>query len=46
MSIKKRRQIRLKAKNKRKKRREKIKTAGKNPDQYFFSGIYIGEKAL
>ncbi|MFH0771309.1 MAG: hypothetical protein V1933_01665 [Candidatus Omnitrophota bacterium] len=42
MSIKKRRQIRLKAENKRKKRRDKIKAAGKNPDQYFVSGIYVG----
>ena len=43
MGIKKRRQVKLKAMEKRRKRRAKLKAAGKNPDQYFYSGIYIEE---
>ena len=42
MSIRKRKQIGFKAKQKRKKRRTKLKAAGKNPDELFYSGIYVG----
>jgi len=44
MSTKKRYQIKLKALEKRRKRRARLKAAGKNPDQYFCAGIYVGEK--
>jgi len=43
MGRKKRAQIKFKKLAKRKRKREKLKKAGKNPDQYFLSGIYIGE---
>ena len=43
MSIKKRKQLRFKTKIKRKERRAKLKRAGKDPDKYFYSGIYVGE---
>lgn len=44
MGIKKRTQLRFKFQEKRRKRRAKMKAAGKNPDQYFHAGVYIGEK--
>ena len=44
MSIRKRRKIGFRAKGKRKKRRAKLKAAGKNPDELFYSGIYVGDK--
>ena len=43
MSIKKRKRIGFKSKDKRKKRRARLKAAGKNPDEFFYSGIYLGE---
>ena len=45
MSIRKRTKIRFKAKGKRKKRRAKLKAAGKNPDKLFYSGIYVGDES-
>ncbi|MBU4375907.1 MAG: hypothetical protein KKD29_00330 [Candidatus Omnitrophica bacterium] len=44
MAIRKRRQLKFGSMEKRRKRRAKLKAAGKNPDQYFYSGIYIAEK--
>ena len=41
MGIKKRAQIKYEQKNKRKKRRLKLEKAGKNPNDYFSSGICI-----
>lgn len=43
MGIKKRRQLKFKAEEKRKKRRVKLKRAGKNPDEIFYSGIFTGD---
>jgi len=44
MSIRKRKKILFRGMEKRKKRRAKLKAAGKNPDEYFYSGIYVGEE--
>lgn len=44
MPRKRRKKMMFKACEKRKANRAKIKAAGKNPDQYFRSGIYVGEK--
>jgi hypothetical protein len=44
MSIKKRFQIKLKQKKKRLKRRKKLKKKDINPDDIFYSGIYLGKK--
>lgn len=44
MGTKKRTQLRFKFQEKRRKRRAKMKAAGKNPDQCFYSGVYIAEK--
>jgi hypothetical protein len=44
MSIRRRKKIRFKAKDKRRKKRAKLKAAGKNPDEIFYSGIYVAEK--
>jgi len=41
MGQQKRSAIKVKQKLKRKKRRAKLTKAGKNPDEYFASGIYI-----
>ncbi len=43
MGIKKRAQIKNEQRKKRKKRRLKLKKAGKNPDDYFSSGICISK---
>lgn len=43
MAIRKRKKIHFMAKKKRKLRRAKLKAAGKNPDDYFYAGIYIGD---
>ncbi len=43
MGIRKRKKLGFRASEKRKKRRVKLKAAGKNPDTIFYSGIYIGE---
>ncbi|MBN1871731.1 MAG: hypothetical protein JW800_04070 [Candidatus Omnitrophica bacterium] len=43
MSIKKRNRIKFRARLKRKSRRAKLKRAGKDPESYFYSGIYVGE---
>jgi len=43
MGIKKRTQIQYKQKKKRKKRRLKLTKAGKNPGDYFSSGIYVSK---
>ena len=45
MGIRKRKKIKFRAKIKRKKRRAKLKTAGKNPDEVFYSGIYLANEA-
>ena len=42
MSIKKRKRLGFKRREKRRKRRAKFKAAGKNPDELFSSGIYLG----
>jgi len=44
MSIRRRRKIRFRVRKKRMKRRLKLKAAGKEPNGYFYSGIYVGEK--
>ena len=44
MSIKKRKKLSFKAKEKRRKRRARLRAAGKNPDDYFYSGVYFKEK--
>jgi len=43
MAYKKRRKLRFKSSEKRKLRRTKLKRAGKDPEKYFYSGIYVGE---
>ncbi|MEA3305206.1 MAG: hypothetical protein U9R52_00145 [Candidatus Omnitrophota bacterium] len=42
MSIRKRKQLKFRRDEKRRKKRAKIKAAGKNPDELFSSGIYLG----
>jgi len=42
MSIRKRKKIGFKAKQNRKRRRSKLKAAGKDPNKYYVSGIYVG----
>ncbi len=44
MSIRKRKKLKFIAKAKRKKRRARLKVAGKNPDAYYYAGIYVGER--
>ncbi len=43
MSNKKQKKIAFEKKRKRKIKRNKLKAAGKNPDAYYRSGIYIGD---
>jgi len=45
MGQKKRTQIKYKQRIKRKKRREKLSKAGKNPDEYFYSGAYVSRSS-
>ena len=42
MSIRKRKKLKFRSAEKRKKKRAKLKAAGKNLDEVFYSGIYVG----
>lgn len=44
MSIRKRRKIKFRVRKKRVKRRAKLKASGKEPNEYFYSGVYVGER--
>jgi hypothetical protein len=44
MSIRRRKKLKFKARIMRRKRRIKLKAAGKNPDDFFYSGIYVGSE--
>jgi hypothetical protein len=44
MSIRKRKKLGFRKKEKRKKKRARMKSAGKNPEEFFYSGIYVTEK--
>jgi hypothetical protein len=44
MSIRKRRKIKFRVGKKRAKSRARLKAAGKEPNEYFYSGVYVGER--
>jgi len=43
MGQKTRTELKTKQRLKRKKRRQKLSKAGKNPDEYFHAGFYVGK---
>ncbi|UCD55627.1 MAG: hypothetical protein JSV93_02215 [Candidatus Omnitrophota bacterium] len=45
MGRKKRTQIKYKQEIKRRKRRQKLSKKGKNPDEYFYSGVYVSRSS-
>lgn len=44
MSLRRRKKMKFRMGERRRKRRAKLKAAGKDPDKYFSSGIYVGEE--
>lgn len=44
MGLKDKNKIRVKQKNKRKKKAEKLADKGKDPSNYYYDGVYIGER--